>query len=366
MPSRTSRGIMPEERPKVPEITLAIVLRNAVAHLPNLLGDVSRQTLGPQRFELLVVDGMSDDGSLGLVEEFRRAHQGHQIRILPNPGLILATGWNLALARAAAPILVRVDVHARIDPTFLEMCLEVLADGESIVGGPVISEFPGGNSSLIHAVESSRLGGSAAAFRRQEYAGYVDTVAYAAYRREVFKKVGGFDERLVRNQDNDMHMRLRQAGYRFRFDPRIRSRHIMRATWRGLLAQKFRNGRWVALASALRPGAFSARHLLPAAYVLALLIAAVAGSITHSAWPLTVLLGIHLMAGAASAIATEHGRRYPLRVRVLLPAALCLVHAAYGSGTLIGVVQAPWFLLSNRRSAPPRPLDAAPCHEEEA
>jgi len=357
---------MPEDRPHHPEITLAIVLRNAARHLPTLLDDVARQTLDPRRFELLVVDGMSEDGCLGAVEDFHLSHPDRHVRTLVNPGRILATGWNLALAHAAAPVLVRVDVHARIDPTFLEMCLEALSEGEDIVGGPVISEFPGGNRSLIHAVESSRLGGSAAAFRRQEHAGYVDTLAYAAYRREVFAAVGGFDVRLVRNQDNDMHLRLKRAGYRFRFDPRIRSRHIMRATWGGLLAQKFRNGRWVALASSLRPGAFSARHLLPAAYMLTLLAAVTAGFVARTAWPATALLGAHLLAGAVSAFATEHGRRYPTRVRVLLPGALWLVHAAYGLGTLLGVLQAPWFLIANRRSETPRPLGDRSSNEEEA
>lgn len=114
-----------------------------------------------------------------------------------------------------------------------------LENGEDIVGGSVCGAEPESDwEAVTRALDTSRFCGGAAPFRNGGEARYVDTLAYALYRREVYDRVGLYDERLRRTEDNDMHYRMRKAGYRFYFSPDILSWHAARKTLRGQLQSK--------------------------------------------------------------------------------------------------------------------------------
>ncbi|MFR1477081.1 MAG: hypothetical protein ACLSB9_15995 [Hydrogeniiclostridium mannosilyticum] len=115
---------------------------------------------------------------------------------------------------------------------------------------------------VINMLEDSMFGGSVAAFRRKESAGTVKTLAFAAYRREVFEAVGYFDERLARTEDNEIHYRMRCKGYDFlRSD--ICSRRETRPSLRKLTRQKYLNGYWIGLTLKICPKCISLYHLIP-------------------------------------------------------------------------------------------------------
>ncbi|MDY0109224.1 MAG: glycosyltransferase [Candidatus Krumholzibacteria bacterium] len=340
-----------------PSISLILVVRDSVGALPELLDDILAQDLPRTDWEVVAVDGNSRDGTPDLLERTLGAALGLQWRLFANPRLALAPGWNIGLAAARGEAMVRVDAHARIGPTFLRRCVEALASGEDIVGGPVLTLPPQGRLSLLYAVENSRFAGAAAGFRRAGPPRYVDTLAYAAYRRRVFEVCGGLDERLHRNQDNELHARLRHAGFRFRCDPSITSRYRMRATWRGVLGQKFRNGYWVALTSAVRPGCFAARHLAPVFFVTALAIGTALGVLRQSWLALsTVLLLYAVVAIAITAREVSLMSVRPKAVLVALPIACCIVHLVYGIGTLSGTFAVPGFMFRHRNYQLPRPV----------
>lgn len=345
---RTSPGSMADPTTPIPDITLAIVLRNAGRHLDHLLDDVFTQSLARDRFELLIVDGESEDQAVPAARARLSQATDLRWRILDNPDRVLAAGWNLVLRHAQAPLSVRVDVHARIGSTFLETNFKASGEGRDIVGGPVVTVAPEDAPPLLVSVERSRFAGGAAAFRREGEPRFVDTLAYAAYPRHVFETVGGFDPRLVRNQDNEMHARIRSAGFRFRYDPSIRSRHGMRADWSGLWAQKFRNGYWIAPVSAIRPGSFSLRHLAPFAFVVTLMAAVGVGfAAGRWSWAAGLVL-LHLIAGTIMSASEPRPQGLSRLGGLLRPPAFLLTHLVYGCGTLCGLLDLPRFFLRTR------------------
>ena len=259
------------------------------------------------------------------------------VKVLSNPKKWLASGINVALAEATGDAIIRLDAHARIPRDFLARNIEALERGEDIVGGSVLSAEPKtGWERVMRALDTSRFCGGAAPFRNSGQARYVDTLAYALYRSEVYARVGQYDERLRRTEDNDMHYRMRKAGYRFYFSPSICSYHAARSTLRGQLRQKYGNGYWIGRTMRIQPRCFAPRHLIPALFVLALLGGLALCPMT--CWPLAALLTVYLAAdllfAAKSAWEQANSR---LLCLITLPFLFPAVHIVYGAGTLLGL-----------------------------
>lgn len=318
-------------------ISFIVVAYNAAGSLGALLEDLLAQTIPHEQIEALLVDSASTDATRAIMLDFAKATP-FEVKVLDNPRRWLASGINVALAAATGDAIIRLDAHARIPKDFLENNLRALARGEDIVGGCVLGGAPSGAwESVLRTVDTSRFCGGAAPFRNGGEARYVDTLAYALYRREVYDKVGLYDERLRRTEDNDMHYRMRKAGYRFYFSPDIVSYHAARATMRGQLRQKWGNGYWIGRTMRIQPRCFAPRHLIPALFVLALLCCLLL--LPFSAWPLLLLLSAYLACdlvfAVRGALSQESGRLLAL---LTLPFLFPAVHVVYGVGTLAGLL----------------------------
>ena len=318
-------------------ISFIVVAYNAAGSLGALLEDLLAQTIPHEQIEALLVDSASTDATRAIMLDFAKAAP-FEVKVLDNPKRWLASGINVALGAATGDAIIRLDAHARIPKDFLENNLRALERGEDIVGGCVLGGAPSGAwESVLRTVDTSRFCGGAAPFRNGGEARYVDTLAYALYRREVYDKVGLYDERLRRTEDNDMHYRMRKAGYRFYFSPDIVSYHAARATMRGQLRQKWGNGYWIGRTMRIQPRCFAPRHLIPALFVLALLAGMLL--LPLSAWPLLLLLFAYLACDLVftvrGACSQESGRLLAL---VTLPFLFPAVHVVYGVGTLAGLL----------------------------
>lgn len=319
------------------KISFIVVAYNAAGSLGALLEDLLAQTIPHEQIEALLVDSASTDATRAIMLDFAKATP-FEVKVLDNPKRWLASGINVALAAATGDAIIRLDAHARIPKDFLENNLRALARGEDIVGGCVLGGAPSGAwESVLRTVDTSRFCGGAAPFRNGGEARYVDTLAYALYRREVYDKVGLYDERLRRTEDNDMHYRMRKAGYRFYFSPDIVSYHAARATMRGQLRQKWGNGYWIGRTMRIQPRCFAPRHLIPALFVLALLFGLLL--LPFSVWPLLLLLSAYLACdlvfAVRGALSQESGRLLAL---LTLPFLFPAVHVVYGVGTLAGLL----------------------------
>lgn len=321
-------------------ISFIVVAYNAERSLGALLDDLLAQTLPPEQIEALLVDSASADATRSIMRDFA-ARAPFEVRVLDNPRRWLASGINVALREATGDAVIRLDAHARIPRDFLANNLSALSRGEDIVGGSVLGgEIHTAWEGVMRAVDTSRFCGGAAPFRNGGEARYVDTLAYALYRREVYNRVGFYDERLRRTEDNDMHYRMRKAGYRFYFSPDIISYHAARSTLRGQLRQKWGNGYWIGRTMRIQPRCFAPRHLIPALFVLALILCLLLLPVTP--WPLAVLLipylALDIAFAARDALRQSHGR--PLAL-IALPFLFPAVHIVYGTGTITGLLTPP-------------------------
>ncbi len=320
------------------KISFIVVAYNAASCLGPLLEDLLAQTIAPDQLEALLVNSASTDKTLDVMRQFAEKAP-FPVKVLSNPKRWLASGINIALHEATGDAVIRLDAHARIPCDFLQKNLDALSRGEDIVGGSVLGAAPKTAwEAVLRALDTSRFCGGAAPFRNAGEARDVDTLAYALYRRSVYERVGLYDERLRRTEDNDMHYRMRQAGFRFHFVPEIVSYHTARNTLRGQLRQKWGNGYWIGRTMYIQPHCFAPRHLIPALFVLAL--AALSILAFFCAWPLAALAALYLtldvVFSVQSALSQPLGRALCL---ICLPILIPVVHIVYGAGTLLGLLR---------------------------
>ena len=324
-------------------VSLIVPCRNERGHIDAFCDAALAQQL-PEGWtlELLVADGASDDGTRAALGA--RAASDARVTVLDNPRRIVSTGLNACLARARGEVVVRMDVHTAFAPDYVAECLAALtrvhADN---VGGPWVARGEGAWGRAIAAAFQCRWVVGGARSRDLAYEGTVDTVYLGCWPRATLARVGGFDETLVRNQDDEHNLRLRLAGGSIWQSARIRSWYRPRGSLRQLFAQQQQYGYWrpFVLRKHGQPG--SVRQLVPMIFV-----AACAGCATAWPWfhvPLVLLLAAYLayLLGASVVAARQAGAWAPAP---RLPAVIAAYHLGYGVGGWRGL----WDMLRGRAS----------------
>ena len=323
------------------KLSFIIVAYNSEKTLDNSLRSLKNQDYPHKEIEVILVDGLSSDKTKKKMLEFQNDESSFgRIVVKDNPGKFLACGWNVALKEVTGEIILRVDAHTEFPKDFISKNIQCIERGESICGGKVISilEDDSQMNRVLLEAENSMFGGGFTFFRRGEICKYTNTLAFAAYKKEVFDAVGFYNEHLVRTEDNDMHYRMQKAGYRFYFNPEIVSYRYCRSSFSKLLRQKYLNGYWVGLTMAVQPKAFSIFYFVPFLFVLGLIFFSLLSILTL--WPLVAYLlayGIVLVSSLFAALTKS--RFYP--ALLLLPFFLFCLHIGYGIGTIKGLIMIP-------------------------
>ncbi len=325
-------------RAPLPFVSVIVPMRNEERHIEGCLRCLAAQDYPKDRFEVLVVDGGSTDGSRRVAEDVAR-ETGLPLRLLSNPGRSTPCGLNVGIAQARGELIARVDAHAEVAPRFLSESVSVLLKSDAdAVGGPIRSAGDGLVGGAIALAMSSPFGVGNAAFRYSQEEQYTDTVAFPTYRRNVFDRVGLFAEDLEWGEDDEFHYRLNDAGGRILMTPRVASIYFTRSSLGGLARQYFRYGRVKVEVLRRHPRQTRLRQLVPGAFVLGLAATGALATLRGLfVLPLAALAGAYGLASlAASLRATGRGDRRYLPV---LPVAFACLHVSYGLGFLVGLAR---------------------------
>jgi len=333
---------------QLPLVSVVIPMRNEGAHISACIDSVLAQAYPPDRLEVIVVDGDSDDTSMDVLRGY-----GTRLRIFHNPSRIVPTAMNIGIRAARGDVIARVDAHTLLDPDYLRIGIETLQrTAADNVGGPMRSVGGGALGDAIALAMASRFGiGAYFHFAAEDRE--VDTVYMGMYPRAVFERIGLFDEELVRNQDDELNYRLRKAGGSIFITTRMRSRYQNRQSLKTLWRQFFQYGMWKIRVLQKHPRQMSPRQFVPPFFVLAVISTALAAPwLRFARWLLLAALGAYAAAllAAACTVARQHGWRHFARVL----AAFATMHLSWGSGFLVGAVRFAdrWFA----NEPPPPPL----------
>lgn len=292
--------------------------------------------------EILVVDGMSTDRSRSIINSIQE--ETEKVRLIDNPHRYQSHGVNLAIAHAKGDYLAWLSAHAIYPPDYLMVLYEASNRTNADCTGGVIDTRPGSDSysgHLVQALTTHRFGIGNSGFKvGQEEEQFSDTAPSGFFKMPVFKKVGNFDERLVRCQDYEMSKRIISKGGSILVTPRVKITYFNQPSIGKLLRKQIViQGPYNPYAWYIAPHSFNFRHAITAIFTVSL-ISGIILSIFFN-WARMVLfsaLGLYVALALISSVQQAIRFKKPIDVLVL-PFVFFAFHVSHGLGVLKGVMK---------------------------
>jgi succinoglycan biosynthesis protein ExoA len=324
-------------------LSVVVPIRNEEKHIAQTLAAMASQDYPQSRYEILVVDGNSTDQTRAVVEAFIGEHPNVNIRLLDNPGKWSSRARNIGVRAARGDLIAVIDGHVRIPDERLFAAIERLKEEHDALclarpAPLVVPELDGGMPLWIALARKSWLGHSCNSYIYGRYEGFVDpTSSGFAYAREVFERVGYFDESFDAAEDCEFHHRMKRAGIRAYTSPALTIYSFPRETLGGLFRQTVRYGIGRARLVRKHDDALTKETLIPPAvfllFALAPLVLAVSFWWPVLGWlygaPIAIYLSVVLGTGFACSL-----RRRRLLAGLAVAAAVCTTHLGLGWGFL--------------------------------
>lgn len=309
-------------------VSVIVPCRNEERVIGRCLNSIVDQDYPKDELEVLVVDGMSDDKTRVIIEEYAMTHSF--IRLVDNLHKITPCALNIGIKNARGDIIIRADTHSEYARDYIYKCCEFLNRvGADNVGGPMRAIGTNYQSKAIAFAHSSFFGLGGGKFHDMNFEGTVDTVYLGCWHKSVFEKFGVFDERLTRNQDIEHNARIRKNGGRVFLTTEIKSYYYCRSSLKDLWAWNFRTGFWNIKTIRISPSSLSVRHFIPLFFVIGLLTT----WIIPWLWFGIVISYLSCSLFFSLRIALANGVTYIF----IMPLVFLTLHLSYGFGLLAGI-----------------------------
>lgn len=325
-------------------VSVVIPCFNEERLIKKVLENLARQ-YDAENYEIIVVDGMSTDKTRDAVHEFVAAYPDINVRLIENPARTIPRALNMGIEEARGDVIVRMDAHSIPSQNYVRRCVELLQDGRAGIVGMSLRLQPGADTLIARAIAlavSHPFGIGDAKFRWPDApTQFVDTVPFGVFHKALWRKLGGFNEELLTNEDYDFNYRARQQGQNILLDASAHSAYFARATYRDLAAQNFRYGRWKAQMIKLHPRSIKLRQLVAPAFVASIIVLALLGlRWTFGWWLLLTITTLYALLAiiCGAQLARRSGN---MKLTLAVSTAFPVIHGNWGSGFLVGLVRPP-------------------------
>lgn len=319
-----------------PSVSLLVAVRNEVVYIEECIYSILNQNYPQEKIEVFILDGQSDDDSGKIMEKVIAGKKNYHL--LENPNRIQSAAWNLGIRLSHGDVISIVSGHSKLSPDYVSKAVEtLLRTNVTMVGGKVRATSSGFTGEAIAHAMSAPFGVGNATFRYTETEQETDTVFMGFCWRSTYETIGGFDEELVRNQDDEFSYRLRKAGGKIICNPEIVSYYANRSTLQGLWYQYFQYGLYKVRVLQKHPRQMGLRQFVPPLFVLSLIIS-ILFSYFSVLRPLSLVVPLlYLFANLLASLYTAITRGW--KYLPLFPIVFAILHLSYGLGFLAGLVK---------------------------
>ena len=324
-------------------VSVIIPCLNEVNHIEKCIKSLTSNLYPKELVSIYVCDGMSNDGTRELVK--KHVVDNGNLYLLDNHKKTTPFALNLGLKTSTAEVKIILGAHSEVDKNFIAENINALEIHPKIgcVGGKLENVYENHISKIIGLAMSSKFGVGNAHFRTAKKDGYVDTVAFGAYKNEIFDKVGYFDENLVRNQDDEFNYRLIKGGYKIYLSLKIKCKYYVRASYKKLFRQYYQYGYWKVLVNKNHKTVTSLRQIVPLFFVLFIIFSLVIGLVVRESIQISIAIYfIYFVLSLKSSLKLSKNIKCILKISYVF----LLIHIGYGLGYLMGLID---FLLLNKK-----------------
>ena len=284
----------------------------------------------PGNKELIIIDGGSADGTTEIIQEWTKKY--NNIKLFKNSNKYVPYALNIGIKQCKGDVIIRIDAHSDYSPDYFEKILQTFEEtGADIVGGPYLTKSESNFQEAVAKAISNPFGIGDSKAHNPDFKGYADSVPYGAWKKELFDEIGWFDERLVRNQDDEFHYRAKSLGKKIYLNPEIKLWYYPRSSLGSLFNQYLEYGIYKPLVLKKIKTEIKLRHLVPALFVLYLLLLPLIFLTIYWLIPLIIYLIIDIIIS----LITKGKLIVKLYSVVVYPA----IHLAYGAGFLTGLIR---------------------------
>ena len=305
-------------------ISIVIPCRNEEKFIASCLDSIIANDYSKEKMEILVVDGMSSDKTRIIVKNYKDKYPF--INLLDNLKKITPAGINLGIKKAKGEIIIRLDAHAKYKSDYISKCLKFMEEYDADGVGGIIRTIPANNNLMAKAIAlslSDLFGVGDSYFRAgHREPKWVDTIFGGCYKKNVFEKIGLFNENLKRSQDIDLNLRLRKAGGKILLAPEIVAYYYPSSNLKDFFIHNIKDGIWAIFPLKFARIPLRLRHYIPLIFILSL--------------PLSIWLYIPTSLCFSAKIAWK---KKSFRLFFVMPMVFAARHIGYGFGSLLGVIR---------------------------
>lgn len=317
-------------------VSIVMPLYNEEHYINNCLDSLLQQDYPIDAMEWIFVDGGSTDKTKAILKSYQERYP-QLIQIYDNPYKTVPYAMNIGIEKAIGRYIIRMDAHADYRKDYISKCVFYLdKTGADNVGGVAETKSRGEVGKAIALMLSSKFGVGNSQFRINGESGFVDTVPFGAFRKEVFEKWGGYDERLTRNQDNEMNYRIRKNGGKIYLSNDIQFSYYCRNTIRGICDMAIKNGMWNIITMKLCPGSMGMRHFVPLCFLISIIFLPLLGILFH---PMRIIFGFEMALYLILDIYFSLKQKNDTTSFFLLLFLFPLFHISYGIGSIKGILK---------------------------
>lgn len=327
-------------------ISVVIPCRNEKKYIVECLQSLLNQELSRDEYEIIVVDGLSDDGTREILFQFEKQYS--MIHVIDNELKITPIAMNLGIRNARGENIAICGSHTKYDYKFLSSALKLLQDHSEAgcVGGPIFSVGENDFAKTVAYAMSSNIGVGNAKHRFPDYEGYAEMACFPIYRKTVFEKIGYFDENLVRNQDDEFSLRYRLSGGKVFISPKVKSIYYVRNSAGKLFKQYFQYGFWRWIVLKKHKIQISYRQMIPPLFIISLIVSFIMGLVIKSFIVFFMIPIVYFIAIFAHSV--KIAKRESFKTRLYFFEAVVILHFSYGTGVIYSYLKDKLNIFRNR------------------
>lgn len=316
-------------------MSIVVPILNEEKYISDFLKSIELQDFSKEKFEVLLIDGESTDKTIELIEKFKK-NSRLNITIYNNPRKIQACAMNIGIKKCISQFIIRLDAHAYYPPNYLSSCLKLLMEtGADNVGFCIKTCGRGFVGEIIAKVQSSKFGVGDSDFRINKIVQETDTVPFGAFRKDVFERIGLFNENLVCNEDNDINERIKESKGKIILSNLTTPIYYCRDNYKDFIRMARRNGKWNIITCYYSKKSMKLRHFIPFFFSSSILSLILLGFI-HDFFFFILFVELLLYFLVDSIVSIKLSKN--VKEFINLFCAFFIFHFSYGFGSILGCV----------------------------